>query len=64
MKIVHREGGCRDRRSDFGGGGFLDATKESADTSDQFLGSEGFGDVVVGPQFEADDFVDLFGLCA
>ena len=33
------------------------------DAGEEFSDAEGFCDVVVGSEFEAEDLVDLFGFC-
>ncbi len=39
----------------------VNSTQEGFHAGDQCFGAEGFGDVVVGTQFQADDRVGFFG---
>lgn len=39
------------------------AAEDGADAGGEFAGAEGFGDVVVGSEFEADDAVDFAVTC-
>ena len=62
------EGGCAGRR--IGGcvgiieGVAIGAAKDGSDTGGEFAGAEGFCDVVVGTEFEADDAVDFAIACS
>lgn len=41
----------------------FDAVEDAFDAGDEFAGVEGFGHVVVGAEFEADDLVDVVAAC-
>ena len=45
-------------------GGAVGAAEDGADAGGEFAGAEGFGDVVVGAEFEADDAVDFAIACS